>query len=227
MTLMINEAPVHAFKYNQNSNHDFKFAPTLDGRRPLCTPFMCKDYLQDIFWTEATGKGGAIHGMKWQPGWMPDAPTYMLMVSNGKGQIDGALLQSCLQRFAEEAKLPPPAVAQLNQSEVVVTFAREWAAHGALISTLTTLIRLHPHYKGEDMKAFLDGLKAIETDYRVEPAYSRVELARLKRTRPRLKAMIMGFLPTPNWAQESVGYAHEWGIFSYPGLAEVEPENLY
>src|SRR5690349_3535984 len=60
--------PVKSFRYSQLNNRGFSFALLNKEGKALHTPFMCKDYLQDIFWSENTGASGGIYGLKWEKG---------------------------------------------------------------------------------------------------------------------------------------------------------------
>lgn len=223
--MKINEDPVHKFRYSQISNYNFTFA-MLDGDRYLHTPFMCKDYLQDIFWSEAIGRPIAAHGLEWTSGRLPPAEEYRLALHGGQEDMarKAPFLQEFLNRVEQAQGFPLSKVETTDDPHlIVVTFNKAWTTNGPLVSALTSIIRISGAYEGGDPIAYLDSvnkeLKDPKTGKYVwdpAPKYMQVELMRRSVVIPRLKGLLAGKPVTLAWKPEDGAYAvHNFGIVGY------------
>lgn len=224
--------PVVKFTYSQNHNHDFNFALVVDGRI-LHTPFMCKDYLSDIFWAEITKRQEKVYGLEWKPGTLDvSAEKFQLAVMGGKEKMVERIeqLETFIHHFEAALGIPECSIMPTdNKKNIVVEFDRAWTRCGPLLSTLTTLIRIAGKYEGGDPAAYLDGVvnelnearkstTPVYISYR--PEYMYVEAERLRvNLLPKLKHLLAGFQIDHAWERtKSVHDAHNYGILTFSGF---------
>ena len=140
-----NMDPLHKFQYTQVSNAAFNLVLMNQDLRALHTPVMCKDYFQDIYWSEKTRGKGSIYGLVWEPGrFDAGAPRQYLAITWANPLIQ---LQKPLQRWInafDSAQGFTPAVVHATPSDkmIVLEFDQGWVSNGPMISALTSLIRL-------------------------------------------------------------------------------------
>ena len=224
--MKIDTKPTHEFSYSQIANHGFTFA-LLDGNRYLHTPFMCKDYLQDIFWSEATGKEGNVCGLVWKPGMLKQAPRYRFGLHGGRVKLDDhtELLQEFLNHFENALGFNRSEVLETEDPYlIVVDFPAEWAASGPMISAFTTLIRAAGAYQGGDPLKYLQSINkplleagTYKQLWKPDPPYMAVEIQRFGTTLPRLAALLKGRKPDTTHADvATMSQAHYMGVMSYP-----------
>jgi hypothetical protein len=230
--MKIDTKPIHYFSYSQIANQGFTFA-LLDGDRYLHTPFMCKDYLQDIFWSEHTGKEGSVCGLVWKPGMIAkDAPRYRFGLHGGKVELapHAPYLQQFLNTFEESLKFNRTEVMTTDDPHlIVVDFPRAWTESGPMISAYTTLIRVAGAYKGGDIKEYMATINkpllepgTYKQLWKPEPGYMAVEIQRLNVNFPRIMALLAGKMPHTTHAEVStMSLAHYQGIMSFPKFPTV------
>jgi hypothetical protein len=226
--MKVNLTAVHGMSYVQNHNNEFNFGLITPGspHQLLVSWFQCKDYLQDIFWSEHRQKAEDCCGLKWAPGRLdPKAPRYLLLIHNGK---DGTFAQTHRENLVaflnafEAAQEWPLTIGHLLDGDgrgIVLDFPREWTESSALISAFSSLIRISAQFKkGMDPGQYLGDLKPFNySDRSVNPsgliAYMTPELCRLPHIVPRLRALLAGKKVNHPWsAVKSMSSAHGSGI---------------
>lgn len=218
--LELNEEPVYPLKYNQISNYGFQFV-LLDKNQYLHTPVMCKDYFQDILWSEYLKKNTSnVYGLSWEPGRVDFKRGRLRMAIDG-GAVSMAkrvpYLEKFLNAFEDSLGFKRSVVIPTTNTKVlVVDFSKEWTTCGPLISAFTTLIRISGLYTGGDAFEYLSS--PMENP----PAYMKVEIARLKSTLPKLKSLLAGNTFNFPWEKLSMAmYAHGMGIMNLTDYVKV------
>lgn len=134
-------------------------------------PFRCKDYFQDLFFSEFMEKPVSIYGFSWKPSKAPwaikdevlrIAVRYKQIVL--KRRIPAA--KEFLDQFTTPLGFKPISVYADKTGKIVVfEFNREWITKPVYVSLLTLLMRLSLAYKsGEDTKKFFDRIIAKPDD---------------------------------------------------------------
>lgn len=215
--------PISEFRYCQISNHLFQFLLLDKNNRALHSPFECKDYLQDIFYCEYTGKNAGIYGISWKPGMLDiNVETFRLALHGGKVTLDGRveMLQKFLNEFENSLGIQPSTVSATDDSKIIVVdFSKEWTSNGPLLSAFTTLIRLSGTYNGENPIEYLSSL----LQYKVPanrpqgfPDYMLVDIKRLDNTLPKFAALLEGRRPEHQWDNfKSIMFVHDTGIVGF------------
>lgn len=222
MTLKVDLSPINNFQYSQVPNFQFSFLLLDENLRALHSPFMCKDYLQDIFWSEHTKNSADIWGIHWRPGMFDiSAQKYKLALLGGQEVLANHAenLQNFINAFESAQKFPLSVVETTDNDRIlVVTFSKRWTKNGPILSTLTTLIRLGQLYEGGDIIEYLQNLYKQTTGEipRTYKDYMRVEILRLTRTLPKLAAFLSGIKVKGSWKNSTdVNSAHDTGIYEY------------
>ncbi len=226
--MKVNLTPMQRSQYGQNPNHDFNFAPVSAGPdHQIIVPwFMCKDYLQDVFWAEHRRAQTAVHGLKYTPGPIdPKADRYLLLVHNGKDSSFAQRHREHLVAFInafEKAQGWPLTKAHLLDGDgrgLILDYPRDWTEKAALISAFTSVIRVSGQFeKGMDAETYIRGLKQWSYGQpRVNPAYMEPEMMRLLTIRGRFLALLTGKkVPDQPWSDMPNGYsAHGGGIMGF------------
>ena len=215
--IKVDIVPVNTFSYSQISNHKFEFALVNKENKLVHTPFQCKDYFQDIFWTEFTQKSGSAHGLLWKPNLIDvTEKTFRFAINGGalvmEDKID--VIEAFLNKFDsalgfELSKVYPTT----SKYMIIIEFSSEWVQMPPLLSAFTTLIRLSSMYKiGEDVKEYLAFLISHQSD--VFP-HMNVEIGRLTNTRAKLLALLQNKKPTYTWDKiQQMMSAHNLGIMN-------------
>jgi hypothetical protein len=219
MKLILDPVTIH--KYAQIPNHEFCLA-LLDGdNRTLHTPFECKDYLQDIFFSEYTGKEISVYGLKWKQGILNlDQPTFKLALFGGEELLEKHAkdLETFLNFFDSSQKMLESKVFTTDDPHnIVVEFDKKWTSSGPLLSAYTTLIRVAGAYSGGDPVEYLKAMNKIrEEKKKIKPEYSFVDVHRLGTTMRKLFALLKGEVFDYPWSKiASGGIAHNTGIVGY------------
>ena len=220
----VNLEPVKKFNYNQIPNHEFCLVLLGSKNQALHTPFMCKDYLQDILWSEFTGRDADAYGLTWKKGTVKiQKPRHKIALLGGEVELVDKVqfLEKILNTFEvaqgfKKSRVHPTD----NPKIIVVDFSNEWFACGPLISAFTTIIRISGSYLGEDVVEFLDKLEALRSSSMLgnklpAPEYSHVDIARLPQTLRKLKALLAGKHVELDWSvSKTPMHAHNNGISS-------------
>lgn len=230
--IKVNKTPKFGFSYNQVSNHNFNLALLTEDNQVLHTPVMCKDYFQDIFWCEHSGKDDGIYGLKWKSGSFDVTQERFKILLMGGG-VKISETQESLQSFINEFdKAQGFSLSVIHQTgddeELVVEFSKDWTSSGPLLSALTTIIRLGGAYESGDVKEFLSNMHGLISDHmeeiergntpdmKVEPEYAIVEVARLLRNYEKLLGLLAGKKIDFGWGNiGSIRSAHYMGIYEY------------
>lgn len=214
----IDLTPILEFKYIQISNFSFQYLLLGKGNKALHTPFECKDYLQDIFWSENTGNVSEIWGITWEPGRVnPSLKTYslaMLGASDHKLHSRIPMMKSLLNQFEtalgfRKTRISP----STHPDHIVVKFSGEWTQSPLLLSAFTTLIRISGMYEGENPVEYLKRLKSLKSSMQSVTNYMRHDVSRIESFINKLGALLQGIKPEKTWASlHTVEEAHDTGI---------------
>lgn len=221
----VNTDPVHKFTYNQIFNHDFNFALLTKDNRVLHSPVMCKDYFEDIFYSEYNKKAGKIYGLDWKPGMLDIKPArFKLLISHTNGSLSkrAKLLEEFINQFDKAQKISKTKVFQTtDENSIIIDFSKKWTNSGPLLSVLTTLIRIAGCYKGGD------AAKYLSSKMKNMPSYMRVEYDRLTNTKSKLLHLLDGYKIKFPWnSLSSVGTAHVMGIVMFNDFPQGGKETV-
>lgn len=233
--LKIDLAPIKTFRYSQISNHNFNFLLLTDDLKALHTPFQCKDYLQDIFYCEYTGKKAQIYGLEWVPGMVDmSKPFFKLALMGGKENLKDLMptMQAFLNIFEDAQGIPRCSFEETEDpTTVVVTFSKDWTANGPLLSTFTTLIRLSGGYKEGDAMDYLKKLQEVRENYNSGkvtqgfPNFMIKDALRIDDFIWKLAAILQGIKVEHSWdAFSNIMYVHNWGLAGYKDYPQVMPK---
>ena len=220
--LELDSNPVYAFKLSQNSNYEFNFVLLTPENKFLHTPVMCKDYFQDILWCEHTGGEGSIYGLNWKSGMLDiNKNKFKMAILGGQVKMEEHIksLKSFINKFEDALGFSHTSIKKTTKdTDIVLTFSKEWTSAPPMISAFTTLIRLGALYGGGDIIEYLTGLKTIKYF-----PYMNVEIERLAFTLPKLKSLLAGN-PFKFEYKELSGmhYAHGMGIVGFKSFVKVE-----
>lgn len=232
--LHVDLSPVRKFRYVEISNHYFQFILLGENNQALHTPFQCKDYLQDIFFAEATGIVTDAYGIRWKKGMLnTDTGTFRMALHGGSILLESIApaFQMFLNIFEEALGFSPTVVTTTDKPEIIVVdFSKEWTENGPLLSAYTTLIRLAGMYNGGDALEYLRAIHEYKNpDNRPAgfPMYMSKEIARLDKTLNRLAALLQGKKPDDAWSNHAdttniIRDVHDMGICNFPGFPTVD-----
>lgn len=155
--------------------------PSGNGRYDeLCKPFVCKDFLQDAYYSEVTGKEERIYGFHWAKGMLPNYTksrnqVWCVRVSDKEYPIKA---KKMLTLFEERFFFDPTRIWETSDpAAFVVDFDSCWTKQPIRVSFFSLLLRLAPSYAGErTAEEFLDAVSKKQTIIRTDSRY--VEMAR-------------------------------------------------
>lgn len=234
--LHVDLTPIASFRYSEISNYQFQFLLLGKNNQALHTPVQCKDYFQDIFFTEATGVPADVYGLEWRKGMVDTDVEYFRMALNGGSlELESHIpaFQTFLNAFDSALGFRPSVVLPTdNPKIIVVDFSKEWTTGGPLLSAYTTLIRLAQLYSGEDVMEYLKKIheyKDINKRPKDFPQYMGKEISRLDRTITKLAALLQGKKPESVWedfknSTNIVRDVHDLGVVNYPQFPTVSVE---
>lgn len=217
-TITVNETPIHEFKYVQVSNYGFCYALLSPENQYMHTPFMCKDYLQDIVWSETTGMSSDLWGIKWNKG-MFDITQKRFRIALIGGSVSmksrAKNLQVLLNHFDDAQGIDRSEVFYTQDNSIIVVDfdSAGWTFCGPMLSALTTIIRVSPQYKASmSPKEYLEDVyNRRNTD--LTPKFMQVEAQRLESTLPKLLALLDSKKIPMDWSvSTNVRHAHNNGI---------------
>ncbi len=218
--------PVHARNHLVESfNHGFRYALLDDKYRTLHVPANCKDYIQDMVWSETKKRPATIYGFTWTPGAIDiTRPRQVLGIQfpdefQPKSNLPW---QSFLNFFSDELGYPKTSLQLTNAGRAaLILYPNQWYHSPVMTSMFTSLIRLGSNYLGEQKPLeFLD-LLAYSRATQVVMQHCLPDVQRLKATLPRIKIIIAGRLPNQTYREYSdVGYTHSNGIYGWDGFAK-------
>jgi hypothetical protein len=214
-------------------HNGFTFTFINEKGEGLHSPAQCKDYFQDLFWSEYNGKPASVYGFTWKPGMLDkDAKQYRMALQE-KGTDLIALapqLLGFLHHFEGAQGFEYSAVHATTQPDtVVLEFDARWSHSAPMISAFTSIVRLGFTYPGGDVMEYLAGLQAVANpeDWRKKSAavHRRClpDAQRLKTIGPRINAVLNGVFPTLPYSEISTaGGAHNTGIVGWSKFPEVK-----
>jgi hypothetical protein len=226
--------PIKTFRYNEISNYKFQFFLLGENYQALHTPFDCKDYFHEIFFTEYTGRSIEVYGMEWQPGTLNmENDTFLMALSGGSVQLEGYAksFQKFLNSFDNALRFKPTKVHLTdNPLIIVLEFSKEWTVGGPLLSAYTTAIRLAALYEKGDALEYLKKIHEYKDDEKRPagfPKFMGKEIARLDITLRRLAAILQGQKPECFWKEykdtsNTTRYVHDLGIVNYQKFPSVD-----
>lgn len=199
----------------------------------LHSPAQCKDYFQDMFWSEYNGKPCVVWGFKWEPGRLDkNAKTYQMALQERGSDMTtmSTQLLDFLAEFEKAQGFKYSVVHTTTQPDtIVLEFDARWTHSAPMISAFTSLIRLGFTYPGGNIMDYLAALqtKANPEDWRnKDSAVHRrclPDAQRLKTIGPRIKALLAGAFPAlPYTKIASAGSAHNTGIVGWDKFPEVK-----
>lgn len=176
----------------------------------------CKDYLNDVVYTEATGKPFYAFGLNTaKTGCFDDGKAYLVMgiLPYQKGgnmtnhdklvaTLDSITpIASFLSHFERGMGVDVSRWEKIASNRILATLPRFWVEATYRISLWTLLARVGLQYKGGDPMEFLS-------------AYDGDDTYLLKKATPKIKAMLGGTIPIQNF---NVPFSvHNTGIVGYP-----------
>lgn len=225
--LKIDLSPISQFRYNQISNYNFCFLLLDENLRAVHSPFMCKDYLQDIFWCENTGKPAGIYGIDWKQGMFNISPQrYRMALLGGKECLKDRkeALTEFLHIFEEAQGIAKSEIFETDSdNNIVLEFDKEWTQNGPLLSTFTSLIRLSGAYSvGEDVSEYLKKLAEFANKKHDFPKYMTPDINRMDNSLVRLLAILSGKKIEHSWDKfDNVAKAHNKGLVGFEGFPTI------
>lgn len=229
--IKIDESPLKTFAYSQIQNYGFSFVLLNEKFQALHTPFMCKDYLQDMFWAEYTGATEqTVYGLTWGKGsFSVEQDRFPLCVLGGKFKMKERIpyLTELLNRFEAPLGIPLTVIEETQHDHAIVCMMpKAWTTNGPMLSSYTSLIRISGAYKGGDPIAYLKELnkpvmcpKTYKQLWTPDPSYMTPDIGRLSTTLPRFAALLHGNRPVTEWADtKNMTAAHNLGIMGFTGF---------
>jgi len=230
--ISVNLAPKYTFSYNQLSNYNFNMTLLDENNQIVFSPVMCKDYFQEIFYSEYTGKSAAIFGLFWKKGMFNVEQEFfkVLLMGGGVSLKDHTKdLQKFLNYFDKSQGFQKTTVIETdNTQNIVVNFSKEWTQNGPLLSAFMTLLRLGGAYDRKSKKTALAYLKSIHPASRQKPkmpGYVQKDATNLLVTIERLAALLKGVKITHKWqsfSENNIHAVHDTGLNGYAGFPRVK-----
>jgi hypothetical protein len=214
----IDLTPIYNFHYIQVSNFSFQYLLLGANNQALHSPFECKDYLQDIFWSEFTGNVAKTWGIEWTQGMLDSSQKVfklaMLGATEHKLNERISPMRIFLRHFETALGFKKTVIVPSSKPEyIVVKFSRDWLQSPLLLSAYTTLIRISGDYQGEEPIEYFTRLKSSKNHLESLPNYIRHDVERIEYTIGKFAALLQGIKPTKTWASlSSVHEAHNEGI---------------
>lgn len=220
-------SPNNKFNYEQIPNYKFCLVLLDKNNKALHTPYECKDYLQDMFWSENTGKDVNVYGLEWKAGkFDPKSPRFRLALLGGQVNLKPIVksLQEFLNYFDRAQEIELTKVFETKDEKVIVVdFDNKWAFCGPMLSAFTTLIRVSGAYKNGDPIDYLKSIVGKSRDSKMKPDYIKIEVYRLENTLPKIAALLAGKRINYSWDATSDGMnAHNTGIHGYTEFPIVD-----
>lgn len=160
----------------------------------LCGRMHCKDFIQDAFLSERTGKRGGIWGFGWDPGQIdPLAPVQQLSLTYlDEGLLGRAKknLEPFMNAWEEKLGFTPPSMVALAEGEkatLVIFYPKGWTLQPIRFGALTLLLRAATGWDGaQDPLAYMQDLaggKVPSKDlcFTTDPGYVKKCLDRFER----------------------------------------------
>lgn len=229
--LTVDLSPINEFRYSQVDNYNFQYILLDENLRAVHSPFMCKDYLQDIFYCEYTGNSAGIWGINWKPGMLNINVDYFHMVLHG-GSIEMRskipTLLSFVNQFELAQGIPLTEIEETEDDKmIVIKFSKQWTQNGPLLSAYTTLLRIGGTYSLEETP--IEYLQRLLKEYKQTPVpfhqYMLHDVQRLPSFLEKLNALLYGQKVEHDWKSfSSIGLVHNTGIMGYKNFPKLAVE---
>lgn len=136
----------------------------------LHPPVLCKDFLTDVFYSEAVNKEVSIYGFKWTPAVIPAVLEDTLHIGlRFKDEEIGTKIEAVKQfmNVFETALGFQHSITESTPDNkiIVIHFSKEWVQKPVLISLFTLLIRLSVGYSGQNVMDYLNQVKINGNPY--------------------------------------------------------------
>ena len=217
--------PVRNFQYCQISNHNFNYLLTDKDYRALHTPTPCKDYLQDIFFTEYTGEASEVYGLHWEQGMFDTSQEFFnLAIMGGNYELESKIpqMEAILQSLDKAQGIPLTTVLPTNNPKIIlIKFHKDWTRNGPTLSAYTSMVRIGAYYQGEEPMEFLKKMLSYSGSNKPAdlPVYMNVEIGRLSRTIDKFAALYAGEKAECPWEDfKGLGATtriHDMGIVNF------------
>lgn len=231
-TIAINTKPLYEFKYIESGNNDFRFSLITENNQILTTPFQCKDYLNDIFYSELNNIPVTVYGIKWTPGQIDVSVNefrILIFTPRANLQLMAKNMISFINKFEDILKIPRSTYAHADvENGIVIIFSRMWIENTRMISTFATLIRLSGDYNPtESIDDYFDRILNTNSLYKF-PSFMTPELVRKKDLIKKFRYMLLGNKPEDNIEKKvtSPYTIHEMGLFNLKNFPPQEAEEV-
>lgn len=220
-TIQVNHKPLHTFNYVQNPNYNFCMTLLNENNQVLFSPVQCKDYFQDIFYSEYTGHTAGIYGISWKKGMLnTDVETFKILLMGGGVNLKATIkdLKAFMNVFDKaQGFKKTDIVPTQDDGNIVVIVSKEWTQSGPMISSFMTLLRLAGGYKKTwTVQEYLKNIKPGSSVYIDLPNYSKKDVANLSTIYRRFLALLMGVKPTIDWTHsDNIMLVHNTGVVGY------------
>lgn len=223
--ITVDLSPVNNFHYIQISNHNFNYLITDENYKALHTPTPCKDYLQDIFFTEYTGETSNVYGILWKRGMLDMSQEFFnLAMMGGDYELESKVsqMEAILQSLDKAQGIPLSTVLPTtNPKIVVIKFHKDWTRNGPTLSAYTSMVRISAYYQGEEPMEFLHKMEGYRGSNRPKdlPVYMDIEIKRLPVSLPKFAALYAGEKAECPWENfKGLGCTtsiHDMGIVNF------------
>jgi hypothetical protein len=216
---------------NEGIFSGFIFALLNAKDETLHQPCQCKDYFQDLFWSEHRKLPVKVYGFDWQSGTIdPHAPEFRIALKyTDEIQTRYSHMQTFINHFDTALGFAQTSIEPTDKAEIVrVTFAGGWTRSAPLLSAFTTLVRLGYSYSPTlDVPQYLEQLSKCRQTYGATARWSPpacpvnyADIQRIPQTLPRLQKLLTGFIPEYPYEKLRDGNAaHVCGILGSPESA--------
>jgi hypothetical protein len=209
----------HSFSYDQLPNHKFVMSILQDGEL-MFEPAECKDYFQDVYWSEyVKKKTGTIYGLSWAPGRIDiSRPTQTLYIHAPYALAgEAAQMQAFLQAFDRAQGMTPSVVEVHDERTLLIHFDTRWTRSGPMLSAYTSLVRLSGQYDGGNIDLLLT---RVDLTRQTRPE-ATPECCRNDVLAPRFRALLMGKTSEAKWIKsDKITSVHFDGVCMSPTFPE-------
>lgn len=194
-------SPIYTFRYIEIPKHGFSYLMLDENFRALHTPFKCKDYLHDIFYSEYTGRDAEVYGIEWEPGRLDIKQDYFKLALLGNNLWERIPHMLSMIHDLEKAQDIPECRIHQGQNEgiIVLEFSKKWTTSGPLLSVLATAVRMSGGYSGEGIIEYLKKLQGLEDKQNTKPDYISFEAQAAEKLLPRFAAILQGRKVDASW----------------------------
>ena len=159
--------PGPAAFYNQITGVPIKLA-LLDPKThtELHTPVMCKDYIQDAFWTEKTKRPANVYGFNWTAGTLDLSHKHYeleVIFDNDNIAVFAPRIQALLNEWEKRLKFARTTIRRTNDpKQIVLRFSQAWTKAPIRLSLFTMSVRIGAAYDHPSVPEFIAALPALK-----------------------------------------------------------------